>query len=221
VIEHDDEPVPGLPARLPDAERVLWQGEPGWGALAVHAFHARKVALYFGALIAWHVVEDARRGQDLRELLTGSAWLGFLGLLVVGMLIVLAYLSARATLYTITDRRVVLRHGVALSLSVNVPFSAVDSANLRKFRDGSGELMLTLHRGERFGYLLNWPHVRPWRYTRPQPALRGLADPQNAAEVLSTAWRAATSSVNIPARMADRPTRTPDTSGLAPLGSPA
>ena len=218
--EHDGEPVPGLPAHLPGSERMLWQGAPQWRALAVHAFHVRKVGLYFLALIAWRIVEDAQHGIVLHDLLRGAAWLAFLGVLVVGMLAVLAYLSAQAALYTITDRRVVLRHGVALSLSVNLPFTAIDAAQLRLFRDGSGELSLRMRREERAGYLLNWPHVRPWRYTRPQPALRGLANPQEAADVLSRAWRAATSSTQVAAR-GELPVPKPASPALTPLGSAA
>ena len=28
VTEHDHEPVPGLPAELPDDEYIVWQGKP-------------------------------------------------------------------------------------------------------------------------------------------------------------------------------------------------
>lgn len=189
--EHDGEPVPGLPARLPASERILWQGAPRWQTLAVHAFHVRKVAAYFAVLLGWRVLEDQARGIGAAQMLPGLMWLAFLGTLVVGMLAALAWMSARSALFTITNRRVVLRHGVALSLSVNLPFSAIDGAKLRKFRDGSGELLLTMRRSDRVGYMLNWPYVRPWHFTRPQPALRGLADPQAAASVLTSAWQVA------------------------------
>ena len=47
-VPHDDyagEPIPGLPADLPEGERLLWQGSPAWMSLAVRAFHIRKVAI--------------------------------------------------------------------------------------------------------------------------------------------------------------------------------
>jgi hypothetical protein len=190
VNEHDGEPVPGLPAQLPASEHILWQGAPRWQKLAVHAFHVRKVAVYFVLLLLWRALEQQALGVATLHMLPGLAWLAFLGALVVGMLAALAWLSARSALFTITNRRVVLRHGVALSLTVNLPFSAIDGATLRKFRDGSGEVLISIHRGERFGYVLNWPYVRQWHFTRPQPALRGLTDAQQASAVLSRAWQA-------------------------------
>ena len=47
-MSHDDfavEAVPGLPAALPDGERLLGQGTPEWRALAVRALHVRKVGI--------------------------------------------------------------------------------------------------------------------------------------------------------------------------------
>jgi hypothetical protein len=216
VNEHDDEPVPGLPAALPESERILWQGAPATRALAIHAFHVRKVAIYFGVLAAWRALEGVQQGQGAAELFTGAAWLVALGVAVVALLTGLAHLSARSALYTITSRRIVMRHGVALSLSVNLPFAAVDAAQLRRFRDGSGEVLVSLGAGQRLGYLLNWPYVRPWHFTRPQAALRGLAKPQEAADVLIRAWDAAN-----PAQQAGEATRGTPVTDVPALGAAA
>ena len=50
--EHEWEAAPGLPSALPPGERILWQGAPDWRSLAVHAFHVRKIALYFVFMLA-------------------------------------------------------------------------------------------------------------------------------------------------------------------------
>ena len=50
--EHEWEAAPGLPSALPMGERVVWQGAPDWQRLAVHAFHVRKIALYFALMLA-------------------------------------------------------------------------------------------------------------------------------------------------------------------------
>jgi len=50
--EHEWEAAPGLPAPLPQGETVLWQGSPDWRQLALHAFHVRKIAIYFGLMLA-------------------------------------------------------------------------------------------------------------------------------------------------------------------------
>ena len=192
-MSHDDfafEPR-GLPAALPRGERLLWQGSPGFASLAIHAFHVRKAAAYFGVLIGWRVVEMRMDGATAAEILPGCAWLAFLGSVLVGVLSLLAWLSARNAVYTITSRRVVIRHGVALQLSLNVPFSAVEGAGLLQHRDGSGDVALQIEPRQRVVYLLTWPFVRRWQFARPQPMLRSLESPAEVAALLTEAWRAA------------------------------
>ncbi len=46
------------------------------------------------------------------------------------ILSLLAYLIARTTIYSITSRRVVMRFGVALPMTVNIPFKAIRSADV-------------------------------------------------------------------------------------------
>ncbi|MFN6997976.1 MAG: molybdenum cofactor biosynthesis protein MoaE [Aquincola tertiaricarbonis] len=38
---------------------MLWQGSPQWAALAISAFHVRKVAIYFALILAWQVASGA------------------------------------------------------------------------------------------------------------------------------------------------------------------
>jgi hypothetical protein len=42
----------------------------------------------------------------------------------------------------------------------------VESADLRLFRDGSGDIPLLLVGETRVGYVTLWPHARPWRTRR-------------------------------------------------------
>jgi hypothetical protein len=132
VSEFDgEEPVPGLPEKLPPGEQLLWQGSPRWTSLARHAFHTRKVAVYFALLILWRVAEDATSGIDRATMLRGCGWLALLGATVYALLTILAFLCARGTVYSLTTRRLVIRHGIALPMSVNVPFAIIGSAHLR------------------------------------------------------------------------------------------
>jgi hypothetical protein len=39
----------------------------------------------------------------------------------------------------------------------------------------------------RISYLMSWPHVRPWRMARTQPALRCIPDAQNVARINDSA----------------------------------
>lgn len=190
---HDDfagEPVPGLPEKLPEGERILWQGAPDWKALAVEAFHIRKVALYFVLLMAWRVAASLEAGAGLTA--AGTAALALLpsAAAAVGLLSLAAWMSARATLYTITNRRVAMRIGVALTKTFNIPFPAIESAQLKVSPKGTGDIALVLQAGSRIGYAHLWPHARPWFVNRPQPALRAIAQAGKVAAELRTAMEA-------------------------------
>ena len=189
--EHEFEPVPGLPEHLPEGERLLWQGAPRWQSIAVRAFHVRKVVVYFALLMAWDATSSMAAGMSLLRAVGGVAWVGVLGLLAVGVLSLLAWQSARSTLYTITSRRIVMRFGIALPMSLNLPFGVVDSASLRVHPDGTSDIPVAVVKGARVGYLVNWPHVRPWHLARPQPMLCGIADGERVAGLLSSSLSAA------------------------------
>jgi hypothetical protein len=92
--------------------------------------------------------------------------------------------------YSITSRRVLLRHGIAVPLTMNVPYTLVDNAALKNFSDGTGDIALALSRRERVGYLITWPHVRPGRFARPEPSFRALSDAAAAARILGLALAA-------------------------------
>jgi hypothetical protein len=195
-MKHDDfefEHAPGLPAPLPPGEYLLWQGSPHWPALAVRAFHVRKVAVYFAVMVGWRFAY-LESLPDLRALAALKGTLPATGLALVGLALLagLAYASARSAVFSITNRRVLLRHGIALPLTLNVPFREIDAAAVVRHRDGSGSLVLTPARASRVGYLLNWPYVRPGRYAHPEPMLRALADIDPVARILAGALAAAT-----------------------------
>jgi hypothetical protein len=191
VNEHEFEPVRGLPEHLPEGERLLWQGAPRWQSIAVRAFHVRKVVVYFALLMAWDATTAMTAGESPLRALGGVAWLGVLGLLAAGVLSLLAWQAARSTLYTLTSRRIVMRFGIALPMSLNLPFSVVDSASLRVHADGTSDIPVAVVKGSRVGYLINWPHVRPWHLARPQPMLCGIADGERVADLLASSLSAA------------------------------
>ena len=87
-------------------------------------------------------------------------------------------------------------------MCLNIPLRHIDAVSLSKYADGSGDLALTLAKGERVGYLLNWPHVRPLHFTKPQPALRGLRDVAIVASVLSKALQDSGAVATTPAAVA-------------------
>ena len=189
--EHDYEPVLGLPEPLPAGERMLWQGAPDARSLARRVFHVRKVAVYFGVVGALQVAGALADGEGLREALGGLTLLVSVAALAIGLLVLLAQLSARTTLYTITDRRVVMRVGIVLTMTFNLPFSRIASAGLRQHGDGTGDLPLELGEAS-IGYAHLWPHARPWRLGRPEPMLRCVPDAQRVGRLLADAWSQST-----------------------------
>ena len=71
-------PVPtsvprGLPERLPEGERLLWQGAPDWRRLALHVFHVRGLALYFAGIIAYCLVSAIVDGTPLQDAALSAA----------------------------------------------------------------------------------------------------------------------------------------------------
>lgn len=195
--EHELEPEYGLPERLPAGERVLWQGSPNFGALARSAFHLRKLAAYFVLLVGWRAVTVLSDGGGLAELPVALAWPLLLSVLGLGGVALLAWLSARTTVYTITDRRVVMRIGIVLTLTFNLPYASIAAANLRARDGGRGDIALALGGADRIGWVHLWPHARPWRLANPEPMLRAVDDAARVAGLLTEAWSAARSTAGV------------------------
>jgi hypothetical protein len=189
--EHEFEPQRGLPELLPEGERILWQGAPQWRALAVRAYHWRKLALYFAALLAWQAASGYSEGGWAQAF---SAW-GVTLPLFGGVLAIVgwwAWLSARTACYTLTDRRVVMRIGIVLSVTFNLPLSRIAAADLGLHKRSTvGDVSLRLNPGERIGLIHLWPHARPGAWTRAEPTLRCVPDAQAVAMTLRAAWVAA------------------------------
>lgn len=183
----EGERIPGVPAPLPPGERVRWQGKPEWRALAVHVFHVRKLAVYFALLLAWRAATAPGEERPVAYFAGGAVMLGACFAAAAGFAALLAWLSARGTTYAITDRRLVMQVGMVLPATVNVPLRRVESAGLRAYRDGTGDLAVRLEGGDRLAYFLLWPHARPWRMNPTEPALRCVRDAHAVAEVLRQA----------------------------------
>ena len=186
--EHEFEPEHGLPEPLPPGERLLWQGSPQWRVMARRIFHVRKLALYFAVILALRAVTVLSGGGTTSAALVAALWLVPPAVLAIGMALLMAWMSSRTTVYTITDRRVVMRVGVVLSLTFNLPYGSIASAGLRRYPDGGGDIPLTLTNRDKIAFAHLWPHVRPWRLARPEPMLCCLPAAAQVAQVLAKAW---------------------------------
>ncbi|MEX1166191.1 MAG: photosynthetic complex putative assembly protein PuhB [Hydrogenophaga sp.] len=215
--EHEFEPQYGLPELLPANERILWQGSPDFGAVARRIFHLRKVAVYFALMLAWSVASTMGDGGSFVDGLKANALLSFLAVMGFAALTGLAWATARTAVYTITDKRIVMRIGIALTLTFNLPLRLVTSASLRQHKDGCGDILIAMGGQDHIAWLHLWPHVRPWVLARPEPMLRAVPNAEHVAALLSQAWSATTGV----AVTADAPTATgvaavPESASSAP-----
>lgn len=190
-MSHDDfeiEPVRGLPEAPPEGERILWQGSPSGMALARDAFKTRWIAGYFAIMAVWSVVNTGAGGtaMDMRAAMPFLV----MGGVALALLYLIAFVQAKTTVYTITNRRVAMRIGAALTLTLNLPYKWVGSADLALRGNGTGTIALDLIGGTKFSYLVCWPHARPWHFRKPQPALRAIPDAERVAGILAEAAQA-------------------------------
>jgi hypothetical protein len=185
---HDDfavEPLPGLPAQPPKGEELLWQGRPQAFALAREALKINWIAGYFVALAVWRgwMMGDGVPATILAVMLPYLA----IGAVTCAILLTIATVQARSTVYTITTARVAMRIGVALTVTLNLPFRQIGAANLALKSNGTGTIALQTLGDTRISYLVCWPHVRPWHFNRTQPALRAIPDAAAVAKILAEA----------------------------------
>lgn len=196
ALFHDEEdksvsePVLGLPSHLPEGEAIVWQGRSDAKGLAIHAFHIRTVALYLGTAAVLRLVIGVSTGQAFAEAFRTSAMIAVFAAAAVAVLSLLAWSMARRSVFTITDRRVVIRHGVAFRKYINLPFKEIQSVDLRRHGHSSGDIALTLSKKASVPYLHLWPFARPMRINHPVPLLRCLTDVETASQKLVNAMKA-------------------------------
>jgi hypothetical protein len=190
--EYEFEPQYGLPERLPSDEHIVWQGSPDVRALAASAFHTRKLVFYFGLLVlacAWPALES---GAGPMALLLSVKWIVPLSLTALLCVWTLAWMTARTTVYTLTNKRIVMRLGIVLTVTFNLPLRRIAAADVRKLDGSYGDVSLALVGDERIAWVHLWPSVRPWRINQPEPTLRAIADVQTVAAHLRVVWSQAT-----------------------------
>lgn len=153
------------------------------------------MAIYFVGLLAWREWAVIGNGGDLDAALVAAILPVGMSLAAIGILCGLAWFAAKGTIYSVTNRRVVMRFGIAFPGAINLPFSRIDSAGMWRHRDGTGDVALVLGPKSRVGWLVMWPNIRLRSFARPQPMLRAIAEPHKVACLLGDAL--ATSSLSL------------------------
>ncbi|MEO1639669.1 MAG: photosynthetic complex putative assembly protein PuhB [Pseudomonadota bacterium] len=188
-MSHDDfnfEPIKGLPEELPEGEHILWQGSPDPARLAREAWGLRWVMAYFGLLAFWRF-GVSMADFPLTESLLHAVPFVLSGVIASGILYGIAYVQARSAVYTLTNKRVAMRIGAALTMTLNLPYNWIGTARLDLKKSGHGTLAFELIGETRISYLMTWPHVRPWRIARTQPALRCIPEAEKVAALFAEA----------------------------------
>ena len=189
---HDEEdgpvePVKGMPEALPDGETVLWQGRPSAVALAFGAFRLRWVLGYFLVVVLFRLANLSSNGAETSQLngalLTSAMFCGAAVALIFG----LSFVMSRAAVFTITNHRVVLRHGAAIRKYVNIPFSKMAGAQMKRRGARTGDISFQLDGPGQPPYLHLWPFARPFKFSKPQPMIRGIEDAGTVAQILARA----------------------------------
>ncbi|MBA4041006.1 MAG: photosynthetic complex assembly protein [Sphingobium sp.] len=182
MSEYDSEPIRGLPGLLPPGETILWQGSPDWRVLARTAFHTGSVAVYFAVLAAGALAAGSTLGFAM-TLAAGAIGLALLHLLAFG--------TARSTIYTITNRRIVLRFGMAIPKCINLPLRMIGTLDLRARARGTGDLLMLVTGQQRLGYIALWPHAQGWHFSNPRPMFRAVPDIAKVGMIAARATQAA------------------------------
>lgn len=188
-MHHDDfnfEPVRGLPEALPADEHILWQGAPDPMRLAKDAWGLNWVIGYFVLLAVIRVIASTSSAPLTEAMGHGIPFL--IGGAVAAMIIYgLAYVQAKSTVYTLTNKRAAMRIGAALTMTLNLPYICIGNAQAAVRKSGVGTITFEMIGDTRLSYLMTWPHVRPWHMTRTQPAFRAIPDAAKVAQLFADA----------------------------------
>ena len=188
-MHHDDfnfEPIRGLPAKLPEGEEILWQGSPDPMRLAKDALGLNWVIGYFVVLALWRVTISATEAPLSTAMGHGIPFLVG-ALIAAGLIYAIAYVQARSAVYTLTNKRACMRIGAALTMTLNLPYVQIGTAQASVRKSGFGTITFELIGDTRLSYLMTWPHVRPWHVSRTQPAFRSIPDAARVAKLFADA----------------------------------
>ena len=188
---HDDfafDHAPGLPEKLPRGEEILWQGKPDAWRLAVESLSLKWILGYFALLALWRV-GSALADHGAAVALASVVPIAVLAAAATAIFYAFAWAQARATIYTVTTARVILKVGAALQVTLQMPYRRIENIALDLRRSGHGTIAFEPQKdgGDQLSYAVLWPHVRPWHMRHPQPAFRCIAGAARVAEILAEA----------------------------------
>ena len=174
---------------IPNGESILWKGRPSLWGFSWNLFGLKWITLYLSML---SIVSVARFfASDFYT----AFYVDFLPFFLSGIfasiiLIGLAATQTYSTVYIITENRVIIKTGAALSFLISMPFKKIKEVNLQKRGASIGTISFELLSEKRVPYISCWPSVRPWKFKRTQPAFSCIGSVDEVATILrKTAMR--------------------------------
>ena len=168
---------------IPEGESILWKGKPSFWGFSWYFFGLKLLAFY---LIILSVVFAAR--LTVTDFFTAFVvdFLPFLlsGILTSFILMALAKIQSQSSVYIITENRVIIKSGAALSFLISMPFKKIKAVNLQKRKGSLGTISFELNSGKRVPYISCWPSVRPWRFKKTEPAFSCIENVDEVATIL-------------------------------------
>ena len=168
---------------IPEGESILWKGKPSFWGFSWYFFGLKLLAFY---LIILSVVFAAR--LTVTDFFTAFVvdFLPFLlsGILTSCILMALAKIQSQSSVYIITENRVIIKSGAALSFLISMPFKKIKAVNLQKRKGSLGTISFELNSGKRVPYISCWPSVRPWRFKKTEPAFSCIENVDEVATIL-------------------------------------
>ena len=168
---------------IPNGESILWKGRPSLWGFSWNLFGLKWITLYLSML---SIVSVARFfASDFYT----AFYVDFLPFFLSGIfasiiLIGLAATQTYSTVYIITENRVIIKTGAALSFLISMPFKKIKEVNLQKRGASIGTISFELLSEKRVPYISCWPSVRPWKFKRTQPAFSCIGSVDEVATIL-------------------------------------
>ena len=182
---------------IPEGESILWKGKPSFWGFSWYFFGLKLLAFY---LIILSVVFAAR--LTVTDFFTAFVvdFLPFLlsGILTSFILMALAKIQSQSSVYIITENRVIIKSGAALSFLISMPFKKIKAVNLQKRKGSLGTISFELNSGKRVPYVSCWPSVRPWRFKNTEPAFSCIENVDEVATILRKSVMAGRVSLQAP-----------------------
>lgn len=160
---------------IPNNEKIHWNGEPSWASLGYQVFGIKYLIFYF-ILSALYAVSQLGPVFSLLAFLVHYVPFLISGAVAASILFVLAYLATRHTSYVITEKRIVIRTGVALVFLLNVPLKNIISIDKQRLAGGRGNLSFEAKSKKRIPFLSCWPSVKSGSFVQPSPAFRSISN---------------------------------------------